>query len=91
MTPEYVAQMAPMLVLAGLAVGWGAEAAHRARGHGFLVDLAVAVGGSLVGGGIAAVTSTTGSMLAMFGIGCATAVLAIVAQRAAWPSTGPPI
>ena len=87
MTPEDVTQMAPMLVLAGLAVGWGAETVRRAGGHGFLIDLTVAVVGSFVGGAIVWSSISTGvGMLAMFGIGCASAAVAIVAQRAVWPS-----
>jgi hypothetical protein len=92
MTPEDIAQMAPMLVLAGLAVGWAAEVASRAGGHGFLADLGVAVAGSVIGGGIVWVAiSTNVGMMSMFGIGCLSAALVIVAQRVLWPSTRPRI
>ena len=84
---EDVAQMAPMLVLAGLTVGWAAEAVRRVDGHGLLGDLVVGLVGSLVGGTLVwgGISSNMG-MVAMFGIGGAGAALAIAAQRAAWPS-----
>ena len=85
---EDVAQMAPMLVLAGLTVGWVAEAARRAGGHGLLGDLILGLVGSLAVGGLfrVAISSDVG-MLAMLAIGGVGAALAIMAQRTAWKST----
>jgi hypothetical protein len=87
MVVEDVAQMGPMLVLAGLAVGWLCEAIRRAGGYGFLVDLSIAIGGSVILGGIVlnGFSSSLG-MVTMFGIGCVGAVLALMAQRTVWPS-----
>jgi hypothetical protein len=84
MVLEDVAQMSPMLVLAGLTVGWAAEAFRRAGGPRLLGDLLVALVGSLVGSVVWASTSTPLGMMAMFGIGSAGAALMIVAQRALW-------
>ena len=36
---EHIVQMGPILVLAGLIAGWVAEAASRAGGYGFIVDM----------------------------------------------------
>jgi uncharacterized membrane protein YeaQ/YmgE (transglycosylase-associated protein family) len=84
---EDVAQMGPMLVLAGLTVGWVAEAARRAGGHGLLSDLILGLVGSLVVGGIfwVGISSAVG-MVAMLAIGGGGAALAIMAQRTAWTS-----
>jgi uncharacterized membrane protein YeaQ/YmgE (transglycosylase-associated protein family) len=85
---EFVAQMGPMLILAGLTVGWVAEASRRAGGHGLLVDLIVGLVGSLVVGGIfRLVISSNVGMVAMLVIGGVGAALAIMAQRTAWKST----
>ena len=84
---EDVAQMGPMLVLAGLAVGWLSEAVRRAGGYGFLVDLSITVVGSLIAGGTVMIGFSTGlGMMAMFSIGCGGAVLALMTQRTVWPS-----
>jgi uncharacterized membrane protein YeaQ/YmgE (transglycosylase-associated protein family) len=85
---EDVAQMAPMLVLAGLTVGWVAEAARRAGGHGLLGDLILGLVGSLAVGGLfrVAISSDVG-MLAMLVVGVGGAALAIMAQRSVWKST----
>ena len=88
MLMEDVAQMGPMLVLAGLTVGWLAEAARRAGGHGLLSDLVLGLVGSLAVGGIfwVAISSDVG-MVAMLVIGGGGAALALMAQRAVWKST----
>lgn len=84
---EHIAQMGPMLVLAGLAVGWLSEAVRPVRGYGFLVDLSIALaGGVIVGGLVLGGFSAVPGMVAMFTIGCVGAALAIVAQRTVWPS-----
>jgi len=85
---EYVAQMGPMLVLAGLMVGWIVETVSRAGGYGLVPDMVVGVVGSVLVGGIVRVAvSHAPGMLGMFVIGCAGAGLAIVAQRSLWRST----
>jgi uncharacterized membrane protein YeaQ/YmgE (transglycosylase-associated protein family) len=84
---EDVAQMVPMLVLAGLTVGWVAEAARRAGGHGLLSDLILGLVGSLaVGGLFRVVIASDVGMVAMLAIGGAGAALAIMAQRTVWKS-----
>lgn len=84
---EDIARVGPMLVLAGLAVGWLSEAVRPTGGHGLLVDLGIAFGGSVIGGGLVVGGISTGlGMVAVFSIGCGGAVLAIVAQRMVWPS-----
>jgi uncharacterized membrane protein YeaQ/YmgE (transglycosylase-associated protein family) len=85
---EYVAQMVPMLVLAGLVAGWTVEAFSRAGGYGLIPDMVAGLIGSvLVGGIIWVVLSHAPGMLGMFVIGCAGAGLAVVAQRRLWRST----
>ena len=49
---EHSMQMGPILVLAGLIAGWMAEAASRAGGYGFIVDMVLGLIGSMVGGAI---------------------------------------
>jgi uncharacterized membrane protein YeaQ/YmgE (transglycosylase-associated protein family) len=84
---EHVAQMAPMLILAGLAAGWMAEAVSRARGYGLIPDMALGLVGSVAGGAIVwFVISGGAGMVTMFLIGCAAAVLMIIAQRSLWRS-----
>jgi hypothetical protein len=88
MVGEDIAQMGPMLVLAGVAVGWLSEAARRAGGYGFLADMSIALVGSVVVGGIVLGAVSTGlGMVAMFAVGCGGALLAIVAQRSVWRSS----
>ena len=85
MLMEDVAQMGPMLVLAGLTVGWIAEAARRVGGHGLLSDLVLGLVGSLAVGGIFwVVISSDVGMVAMLVIGVGGATLAIMAQRTVW-------
>jgi uncharacterized membrane protein YeaQ/YmgE (transglycosylase-associated protein family) len=84
---EHIVQMGPMLVLAGLIAGWVAEAAARAGGYGFIVDMALGLIGSVVGGSIVWVLiSGDVGMPAMLAIGCGGAALAIVTQRRFWRS-----
>jgi len=85
---DHIIQMGPMLILAGITAGWMAEATSRAGGYGFLIDMAVGLGGSLaVGAMLWAVTSReAGGMLAMFLIGCGGAAAAILVQRSLWSS-----
>lgn len=87
---EQVAQMGPMLIMAGLVVGWVAEAVSRARGYGLIPDMVLGLVGSVVGGGIIwLVSSSEAGMVMMFLIGCAAAGLLIVAQRRFWRSARP--
>ena len=87
---EHIAQMGPMLILAGLAAGWMAEAVSRARGYGIIPDMVLGLVGSIVGGGIVwLVISGDAGMVAMFSIGCAAAALMIIAQRSFWRSARP--
>jgi uncharacterized membrane protein YeaQ/YmgE (transglycosylase-associated protein family) len=84
---EHIAQMGPMLILAGLAAGWMAEAVSRARGYGLIPDMVLGLVGSVVGGGIVwFVISNEAGMVTMFLVGCAAATLMIVAQRSFWRS-----
>lgn len=84
---EHIAQMGPMLILAGLAAGWIAEAVSRARGYGLIPDMVLGLGGSVVGGGIVWLfISSEAGMVTMLLIGCATAALMIMAQRSFWRS-----
>jgi uncharacterized membrane protein YeaQ/YmgE (transglycosylase-associated protein family) len=85
---EQVAQMGPMLILAGLMAGWTAEALSRAGGYGLIPDMVVGLIGSVLTGGIIrVVVFHDPGMLGMLVIGCAGAGLAIVAQRGLWRST----
>lgn len=85
---EDIVRVGPMLVLAGLLAGWTAEAVSRARGYGFLPDMALGLVGSVVvGGAVWAALSTDAGTLVTFLIGFAGAALAIVAQRSLWRST----
>ena len=64
-----------------------AEAASRAGGYGFILDMVLGLIGSVVGGAIVWVLiSSDIGMVAMLLIGCGGAVLAIVAQRRLWRS-----
>ena len=84
---EHIIQIGPMLVLAGLIAGWVAEAASRAGGYGFILDMVVGLVGSVVAGTIVwALTTSNIGMLAMLLIGCGGAMLAIAAQRGLWRS-----
>ena len=87
MTTEYIVQIGPMLVMAGLMVAWLAQLSSTTRGPGFLPDMALGLIGSVAGGLLVwAALSSGAGMLGMFGIGAAGAVLAIVAQRGLWRS-----
>jgi uncharacterized membrane protein YeaQ/YmgE (transglycosylase-associated protein family) len=87
---EHIAQMGPMLILAGLMAGWVAEAVSRADGYGLILDMVLGLIGSVVvGATVWAVISSDPGMPAMFLIGCGGAALAIVAQRRCWRSARP--
>lgn len=87
---EYVAQMGPMLLLAGLAAGWVSEALSRARGYGFLYDMVLGLAGSLLAGtAMSVLVSSEAGMATMFVIGCVGAAVVIAAQRQFWRSARP--
>jgi uncharacterized membrane protein YeaQ/YmgE (transglycosylase-associated protein family) len=87
---EYIAQMAPMLLLAGLAIGWVSEAVSRAKGYGFMYDLALGIVGSVLAGIVmSVVVSREAGMVVMFVTGCIGATLALAAQRQFWRSARP--
>lgn len=80
---EYIAQVGPMLVLAGFT----AETVSRAGGYGLILDMILGVVGSLLVGGITWVlVSHEAGVLAMYAIGAAGAGLAVVGQRRRWRS-----
>ena len=89
---EYIAQMAPMLGVAGALVAWLAQIRETRSGHGFLPDMALA----LIGSGVAGSLFTMGTlayatgvgMPGMVVVGAVGAVAAIAMQRAVWPDTG---
>lgn len=83
---EQIVQMGPMLILAGLGAGWLADTAMSRRGYGLIVDLALGVGASLVGGGaILAFFGLPVGMLVMFVVGFALATAVIFVRRVGWP------
>jgi uncharacterized membrane protein YeaQ/YmgE (transglycosylase-associated protein family) len=84
---EHIAQMGPMLIVAGLAAGWMAEAVSRARGYGLIPDMVLGLIGSVAGGGIAwLVISSDAGRVTTFLLGCTAAALMIIAQRSFWRS-----
>ena len=84
---EDLAQMGPMLILAGLLIGLTAETVSRARGYGLITDMVVGLVGSVIVGGIVLIGVSHPGMLWMFLIGAAGGAVAIVAQRGLWRST----
>ena len=87
---EHIAQMGPMLILAGLLAGLTAETISRAGGYGLIPDMVAGLMGSvLVGAIIWIVVSHQAGMVGMFVIGCAGAGLTVVAQRSLWRSSRP--
>ena len=90
MMGEDVARIGPMLVLAGMAVGWMSAAVRPAGGQELLADMSIALVGSAIVGGVVFGSVSTGlGMVTMFGFGCAGAALTIIAQRMVWPSIRP--
>jgi uncharacterized membrane protein YeaQ/YmgE (transglycosylase-associated protein family) len=84
---EHIAQMGPMLILAGLVAGWLAEAVSRPRDYGLIPDMVLGLVGSVAGGAIVwFVISSDAGMVPMFLIECGTAALMIIAQRSVWRS-----
>ena len=84
---EHIAQMGPMLVLAGLMAGWLAETVSRAGGYGLILDMFLGLIGSVVAGStVWVVIFSDAGMPGMLLIGCGGAALAIIAQRTCWRS-----
>jgi uncharacterized membrane protein YeaQ/YmgE (transglycosylase-associated protein family) len=84
---EQIAQMGPMLGLAGLMVGWTAETVSHSGGYGLIPDMIVGLVGSVLVGGLVWVAVSQGAgMLGMFAIGCAGGGLAVILQRGLWRS-----
>jgi len=84
---EYMVQMAPMLVLAGIATGWTAEVLSRTGGYGFIHDMVLALIGSVLAGvTLWIVIANHAGMPMMFLVGCAGAIVMIAAQRTVWRS-----
>jgi uncharacterized membrane protein YeaQ/YmgE (transglycosylase-associated protein family) len=85
---ETIVQMTPMLVLGALIAGWLAEAVSRARGYGFITDVVLGLGGSLLAGAFLwLVVWRDAGMATMLLVASVGAALAIFAQRGIWPST----
>jgi uncharacterized membrane protein YeaQ/YmgE (transglycosylase-associated protein family) len=85
---EQIAQMGPMLILAGLLAGLTADSVSHDGGYGLIPDMVAGViGSALVGSVVWIVVSREFGMLGMLTIGCAGAGLAVVAQRRLWRST----
>ena len=85
MTTEYIAQMLPMLAIAGAMVGWMAQIGPTTRGYGLLPDMALGLAGSVFAATLVRTAiSADAGMLAMFVIGGVGATLAVVAQRGLW-------
>ena len=86
---EHIAQMAPMLALAGLTVAWLAEVISRMGGYGFTWDMALGLTGSaLAGVAVWVVLAGGAGMATMFLTGCGGAVLLLLAQRRGWRRAG---
>jgi uncharacterized membrane protein YeaQ/YmgE (transglycosylase-associated protein family) len=84
---DHIVQMAPLLLIAGLMVGWLAEAVTRVGGYGLIPDMVLGLVGSVIGGGIVWVAGPSqAGMLATFLVGGGAAALAIGAQRGLWRS-----
>jgi uncharacterized membrane protein YeaQ/YmgE (transglycosylase-associated protein family) len=87
MVLEDIARMGPLLVLAGLAVGWIAEVVSRAGGHGLIRDMGHGIAGSVLAGlTVRSVIHGDVGLVAMFLIGCAGAAVVIAGRRRLWRS-----
>jgi len=83
---ELIAFAGPMLVLAAMACGWTAEAVSPARSHGFLADMGLGLGGSVLLAGALYGVNAFGpiGLIPIFLIGLVGGTIAIVAQRIFW-------
>jgi uncharacterized membrane protein YeaQ/YmgE (transglycosylase-associated protein family) len=84
---EHVAQMGPMLIVAGLATGWLSEAVARRGSYGLLRDMALGIGGSIAAGAATPLLiSDEVGMAGMFLLGVIGAAVVITGQRTLWRS-----
>jgi len=84
---EEFARVGPLLILAGLAVGWIAEAVSRAGGYGLIGDMGFGLAGSVIAGVlVSSLIAGTVGMATVFLVGCAGAAVGIRAQRSFWRS-----
>lgn len=84
---EHVAQMGPMLLVAGLAVGWMGEAFARAGGYGLLRDMALGISGSVFCRRYSVGFVVDGlGMVSMLMTGALGTVVLVAAQRQLWRS-----
>ena len=80
---EEVARVGPLLILAGLMVGWIAEAVSRVGGDGLIGDMGFGLTGSVIAGVLVwSLIAGTVEMAAVFLVGCTGAAVGI---RAAEP------
>jgi uncharacterized membrane protein YeaQ/YmgE (transglycosylase-associated protein family) len=86
---EHIVQMGPMLVLAGMAIGWMAEVLSRAGGYGFIYDMVLGLIGSTLAGVTLWIVFNQAGMPMTVLVGCAGATLLIAAQRSVWRSAAP--
>lgn len=83
---EHVAQMAPMLIVAGLAAGWLSDAVARRGGYGLLRDMALGIGGSVIAGAASPLIPDDVGMIGMFVLGLIGGAVVIAGQRRLWRS-----
>ena len=85
---DYLPQMTPLVLSAGLMTAWIAEVTSRAGGYGFVLDLILGLLGSGVGGAAVWVLGFNDSgMIAPLASGFGGAALVIFTQRTLWRST----
>ena len=85
---EYLPQMTPLVLSAGLMAAWIADVKSRAGGYGFVSDLILGLLGSGVGGAAVWVLGFDDSgMIAPLAGGVGGAALVIFTQRTLWRST----
>jgi uncharacterized membrane protein YeaQ/YmgE (transglycosylase-associated protein family) len=83
---EQIVHVGPMWILASLSAGWLSENLMHRRGYGLIVDMALGIGASLIGGGVLlAMAAFPAGMVVTFVIGFVLATSAIVVQRLGWP------
>ena len=83
---DVIVQIGPMCAVAGLGVGWLADAVMPRRGYGLIADLGIAVSASVLGAStLLVLAGEAPGMLAMFVVGFGLASGAVFAQRLAWP------
>jgi uncharacterized membrane protein YeaQ/YmgE (transglycosylase-associated protein family) len=84
---EHIAQMGPMLIIAGLAAGWLSDAVTRRGGYGLLRDMALGIGGSVIAGvATSSLIFNDAGMIGMFVLGLIGGAVAVAGQRTLWRS-----